>query len=67
MAPEATVCADFAFKSVNVWLFWSDAANILPIAEMRSCFGNADINKLSSDLSVLRNELNEYGFGSSKK
>ncbi len=63
MGPEATNCADFSFTTVGTWLPWSGIANIEPITNMRLCFGNADIAKLSTDLNTLRIALNDYGVG----
>ncbi len=63
MGPEASVVCEFSFGTVGVWLPWSGNANIEPIANMRKAFGNADIEKISSDRTVLTQMLEAYGNG----
>lgn len=67
MGPEASVVCEFSFKTVGVWLPWSGIANIEPIANMRSVFGNADIDKITADRTALAAKLSEYGNGGKLK
>lgn len=63
MGPEASVVCEFSFGTVGVWLPWSGIANIEPIANMRSAFGNADIAKITADRAALAQALAAYGNG----
>ncbi len=63
IGPEATNISDFNFGTVGVWLPWSGIVNIKPIGYMEDTFGNGDINKVSSELSELRSQLDAYGVG----
>lgn len=43
--PEATNVADWAFRSVSLWLPWSTIANIEPIIKMEERYGVRDVTQ----------------------
>lgn len=43
--PEATNVADWAFRSVSLWLPWSTIANIEPIIKMEERYGVRDVTR----------------------
>ena len=47
--PEATNVADFAFRSVSVWLPWSSMANIDPLIKLKDEYGTMDIDLIDVD------------------
>ncbi len=63
LGPEASRVCEFSFSGVGVWLPWSGIANIEPIANMRLAFGNADIAKITADVTELTEILDQYGNG----
>lgn len=42
--PEATSVADFAFRSVSLWLPWSSIANIDPLVKLIDEYGTMDVD-----------------------
>lgn len=61
--PEATNVADWAFRSVSVWLPWASIANIEPLVCLEEAFGKKDIRQLRGSLPQLRARLAAYGVG----
>ncbi len=61
--PEATNVADWAFRSVSLWLPWASIANIEPIIHLEEAFGQKDILKINKTLPELRKQLSAYGVG----
>ncbi len=61
--PEATNVADWAFRSVSLWLPWASIANIEPIVHLEEAFGQKDIAQINKSLPELRKQLSAYGVG----